>query len=75
MRIPSEPPAAGAAPCAVCGSRDLVTDEAFERGRWLLGECRRCRYRWTVGPLAAATPAPAIWRVAPPRPAEGAAAA
>ena len=68
-------PRALRASCSVCGSDELAIDEAFERGRWLLGECRRCQHRWTVGPLADVTPAPAIWRVSPPDRVEDAAAA
>lgn len=74
-RTSGEPPRRSA-PCAVCGSEDLATDEVFERGLWHLGECRRCHHRWTVGPLASVGPAPAIWRVEKMRrPGEDAAAA
>jgi hypothetical protein len=68
-------PRALRASCAVCGSEDLAMDEVLERGRWLLGECGRCRHRWTVGPLADVAPAPAIWRVPAPDRAEDAVAA
>jgi hypothetical protein len=38
-------------PCGVCGGSDVAIDEVFERGLWLLHECRRCQHRWTDGPL------------------------
>ena len=37
--------------CAVCGSPDVFIDEVYERGLWRLGECTRCRHRWTEGPF------------------------
>lgn len=37
--------------CGVCGGSDVATDEVFERGLWLLSECRRCQHQWTEGPL------------------------
>jgi hypothetical protein len=37
--------------CAVCGSPDVCIDEVYERGLWRLGECTRCRHRWTEGPF------------------------
>ena len=40
--------------CVVCGSPDVGIDEVFERGLWRLGECRRCRHRWTEGPFGRA---------------------
>jgi len=40
-------------PCGVCGGSDVAIDEVFERGLWLLHECRRCQHRWTEGPLGA----------------------
>ena len=33
--------------CRVCGCHSLEIDEVHHRGRWLLAECERCRYRWT----------------------------
>jgi len=47
----ASPALASAERCAVCGSAELRIDEVFERGLWRLGECRRCRHRWTEGPL------------------------
>jgi hypothetical protein len=38
-------------PCGVCGGSDVAIDEVFERGLWLLSECRRCQHQWTEGPL------------------------
>jgi len=38
-------------PCSVCGGSDVAIDEVFERGLWLLSECRRCEHQWTEGPL------------------------
>ena len=38
-------------PCGVCGGSDVESDEVFERGLWLLHECRRCQHQWTDGPL------------------------
>jgi len=38
-------------PCGVCGASDVAIDEVFERGLWLLSECRRCEHQWTKGPL------------------------
>lgn len=38
-------------PCSVCGGADVAIDEVFERGLWLLSECRRCQHQWTEGPL------------------------
>ena len=38
-------------PCGVCGDSDVAIDEVFERGLWLLSECRRCAHQWTEGPL------------------------
>ncbi|MBS1107057.1 MAG: hypothetical protein H6Q91_2559 [Deltaproteobacteria bacterium] len=38
-------------PCGVCGGSDVAIDEVFERGLWLLHECRRCQNQWTEGPL------------------------
>ena len=38
-------------PCSVCGGADVAIDEVFERGLWLLAECRRCEHQWTEGPL------------------------
>ncbi|HTY18325.1 MAG TPA: hypothetical protein VMH82_11410 [Myxococcota bacterium] len=40
--------------CGICGSLDVAIDEVIDRGLWRLGECRRCRDRWTEGPLVAA---------------------
>ena len=37
--------------CNVCGGADVAVDEVFERGLWLLAECRRCENQWTEGPL------------------------
>jgi hypothetical protein len=37
--------------CSVCGGADVAVDEVFERGLWLLAECRRCENQWTEGPL------------------------
>ena len=37
--------------CSVCGGSDVAIDEVFERGLWLLSECRRCAHQWTEGPL------------------------
>ena len=37
--------------CAFCGSRDVCTDEVYERGLWRLSECTRCHHRWTEGPI------------------------
>ncbi len=37
--------------CSVCGGSDVAIDEVFERGLWLLSECRRCQHQWTEGPL------------------------
>ena len=37
--------------CSVCASADVAIDEVFERGLWLLSECRRCANQWTEGPL------------------------
>jgi hypothetical protein len=36
--------------CSVCGGADVAVDEVFERGLWLLAECRRCENQWTEGP-------------------------
>lgn len=52
-------PVAARADCAVCGSPDIVADEALHNGLWLLGECGRCGHRWTAGPLDGPLPAPA----------------
>jgi len=38
-------------PCGVCGGSEVAIDEVFERGLWLLHECRRCQHQWTDGPL------------------------
>ncbi len=38
--------------CGVCSGADVAIDEVFERGLWLLSECRRCQHQWTEGPLA-----------------------
>jgi hypothetical protein len=67
IRLPGSLPA-HRADCALCGSDEIVSDEAFDRGLWLLGECGRCGHRWTVGPLDGPTPAPAIVRPQPPTP-------
>jgi hypothetical protein len=37
----------------VCGSDQVAVDEVWERGLWLLSQCRRCGDRWTEGPLGA----------------------
>ena len=37
--------------CSVCGGADVAVDEVFERGLWLLAECRRCENQCTEGPL------------------------
>jgi hypothetical protein len=37
--------------CSVCGGTDVALDEVFERGLWLLAECRRCEHQWTEGPV------------------------
>jgi hypothetical protein len=44
--------------CAICGSGDVALDEAFDRGLWMLAECRRCQHRWTEGPSAPGGSAP-----------------
>jgi len=71
LRPPAAVPAQRAE-CAVCGSPEIVSDEAHHGGLWLLGECGRCGHRWTAGPFDGPTPAPAIVRPVPPAP-EGAA--
>jgi hypothetical protein len=65
-RAPRIRPAAHRADCALCGSDDVVSDEAVDRGLWLLGECGRCGHRWTAGPFDGPTPAPARVRPVPP---------
>lgn len=54
------------ASCALCGSDDVMADEAVHRGLWLLGECGRCGHRWTAGPFDGPLPAPAMVRPLPP---------
>ena len=44
-------PAIAPQTCSVCGGADVAVDEVFERGLWLLAECRRCENQWTEGPL------------------------
>jgi hypothetical protein len=39
--------------CAVCGSGELDVDEVLDAGVLRLGECRRCRHRWTERALFA----------------------
>jgi len=69
LRIrPAAPRAAHRADCALCGSHEIVSDEAVDRGLWLLGECVRCGHRWTAGPFDGPTPAPARVRPVPPAP-------
>ena len=50
-------------PCGVCGGSDVAIDEVFERGLWLLSECRRCAHQWTEGPLGSPR-GPAVCAVA-----------
>jgi len=57
--------APGAPRCAICASDAVETDEAFDRGLWLLSECGRCGHRWTAGPLQAPNPVPARVRPVP----------
>ena len=57
--------AAHRADCALCGSGEIESDEAFDDGLWLLGECGRCGHRWTAGPFDGPTPAPARVRPVP----------
>jgi hypothetical protein len=50
--------------CAVCGSREVRSDEV-EHGGWLLvGECPRCDHRWTQRLSGLPAPARAPVRVA-----------
>jgi hypothetical protein len=58
--------------CTVCGSDEVRSDEAHDRGLWLLGECGRCGDRWTAGPFDGPIPVPAMVRPVPPAPEEGA---
>ena len=62
---PRGPRAAHRADCALCGSGEIASDEAFDDGLWLLGECGRCGHRWTAGPFDGPTPAPARVRPVP----------
>lgn len=74
-RVPRIRLAAVAPLCDLCGSDEIASDEAFDRGLWLLGECGRCGHRWTVGPFDGPTPAPARVRPLPVTPEEGVVAA
>ena len=49
-------------PCAVCGCARIRTDEVLDQGLWRLAECGRCQHRWTEGPYAAPSLAPARGR-------------
>jgi ribosomal protein L37AE/L43A len=62
---PLAPRARHRSDCALCGSDDVLSDEALDGGLWLLGECGRCGHRWTAGPFAGPTPAPAQVRPVP----------
>src|SRR5690606_5970309 len=75
LLAPSLSVAAHQSSCALCGSDDVVADEAIHRGLWLLGECGRCGHRWTAGPFDGPLPAPARVRPAPPAAATGGIAA
>ena len=66
-------PRSAAQACAVCGSTDVAIDEVFERGLWLLSECRRCAHQWTEGPFGG--PRGPVARRQPSAPQEHAAAA
>ncbi len=74
-RVPRARPAASVPQCDLCGSDEIASDEAFDGGLWLLGECGRCGHRWTAGPFAGPTPAPARVRPLPPAPEGGIVAA